>query len=96
MFTVIASTLAGFIPSTTLVRTPEDDVSIVQTDRLGGNFAYSTNEGHAFKEIGPIVENVVRPVAVTYRQPHFVPLTYAAVRTPIVPSFALHEERRFF
>lgn len=52
-----ASTI--IIPATTtLVRSPAHDSAIVQSERLGGSFAYSTLEGHAYKAITPVVQNV--------------------------------------
>ncbi|PSN46325.1 hypothetical protein C0J52_15203 [Blattella germanica] len=53
-------------PVATLVRAPKYDSAIIQSDRLGGNFAYSTAEAHAYAVVSPIVQNVVKPVAVSY------------------------------
>lgn len=50
-----ASTL---IPAALTYRAPEFDSAIIRSDRLGGNFAYSTVEGHAFKSIAPVVQDV--------------------------------------
>lgn len=52
-----ASTI--ILPAAThLVRSPAHDSAIVQSERLGGSFAYSTLEGHAYKAITPVVQNV--------------------------------------
>ena len=63
------------IPSTTLIRTPAHDSAIIRSDRLGGNFAWSTHEGHAYAAISPVVQHVSTPVAVSY---HAQPVAYAA------------------
>lgn len=53
-----ASTIILPAATTTLVRSPAHDSAIVQSERLGGSFAYSTLEGHAYKAITPVVQNV--------------------------------------
>ncbi|XP_067000828.1 uncharacterized protein [Anabrus simplex] len=68
-----------------LVRTPSLDSAVIQSDRLGGNFAYSSVEGHAYAAITPVVQNVVRPVAVSYTA-HQVPVgTVAVAQHNVVP-----------
>ena len=60
----------GFvIPPTTLVRAPSHDSAIIRSDRLGGNFAYSVEEGHAYAAVTPVVQHVSTPVAVSYEAP---------------------------
>ncbi|XP_047117285.1 translation initiation factor IF-2-like [Schistocerca piceifrons] len=61
-----------------LVRTPSLDSAVIQSDRLGGNFAYSAVEGHAYAAVSPVVQNVVRPVAVSYTA-HQVPVGHAVL-----------------
>lgn len=59
--TLFAVTLGGLlpiIPTTTLIRAPHHDSAIIQSDRVGGNFAYSTVEGHAYQAISPVVKHV--------------------------------------
>lgn len=53
-------------PITTWVRVPQQDSAIIQSERLGGNFAYSTIEGHAYAALNPLIENVHTPIAVNY------------------------------
>ena len=66
----------GFVvPATTLVRAPSHDSAIIRSDRLGGNFAYSVHEGHAYAAVSPVVQHVQTPVAVSY---HAAPLAYHA------------------
>lgn len=75
--------LAAAIPAPALVRTPSLDSAIIKSERLGGNFAYSTVEGHAYAAVSPVVQRVVEPVAVTYTARQ-VPLGYAAAPGPLL------------
>merc|ERR1711909_85977 len=68
----------GFVvPATTLVRAPSHDSAVIRSDRLGGNFAYSVQEGHAYAAVSPVVQHVATPVAVSYEAPAVVPSAYA-------------------
>lgn len=80
MFFIIGSAFATnvLVPATTLYRAPEHDSAIIQSERFGGNFAYSTVEGHAYKAVSPIVQNIVKPVAVSYATKLAPTLTYAS------------------
>merc|ERR1712154_628488 len=40
-------------PAPYLVRAPAHDSASIEHHRLGGNFAYSTAEAHAFAEVAP-------------------------------------------
>merc|ERR1712127_514705 len=60
---------AFVIPATTVVRAPSHDSAIIRSDRLGGNFAYSVQEGHAYAAVAPVVQHVSTPVAVSYEAP---------------------------
>ncbi|KAJ9598887.1 hypothetical protein L9F63_026578, partial [Diploptera punctata] len=42
-----------------VVRAPHFDSAVIKSDRLGGNFAYSHAESHAYAAINPVVENVL-------------------------------------
>lgn len=66
VFALVAAASAGVIPATTLVRAPSHDSAIIQSDRIGGNFAYSSVEGHAYAAVSPVVQNVVSPVGISY------------------------------
>ena len=46
------------MPVTTLVRAPAHDSPIIKSDRLGGNFAYSVVEGHAFGVVTRLVGGI--------------------------------------
>merc|ERR1712183_343378 len=59
------------------VRAPSHDSAIIQSHRLGGNFAYSTHEAHAYAVQTPVIGHRTVPVGVTYHQ-----------GTPIVKSSA--------
>ncbi|RZC38116.1 uncharacterized protein BDFB_004828 [Asbolus verrucosus] len=75
----------------TLVRTPSFDSAIIKSDRLGGNFAYSTVEGHAYAAVSPVVQRVTEPVAVSYTA-HQVPLGFAAAPVAVSqPIYAHHQ-----
>lgn len=71
----VAFSQAAVVPAPALVRTPSLDSAVVKSDRVGGNFAYSTVEGHAYAAVAPVVQRVVEPVAVTYTAKQ-VPLGY--------------------
>merc|ERR1712240_299594 len=53
----------------TLVRAPAHDSASIEHHRLGGNFAYSTAEAHAFAEVIPQISTLTHPVAET-THPH--------------------------
>merc|ERR1711910_196556 len=52
-----------------LVRAPAHDSASIEHHRLGGNFAYSTAEAHAFAEVVPQISTLTHPVAET-THPH--------------------------
>jgi len=60
----------GVLPATLaaaphLVRAPAHDSASIEHHRLGGNFAYSTAEAHAFAEVVPQISTLTHPVAET-------------------------------
>jgi hypothetical protein len=64
---VLCAVSAGYIAGpAAVVRAPSFDSAIIKSERLGGNFAYSTAESHAYAAISPVVQNVISPVGVTY------------------------------
>lgn len=72
-----------------LVRTPSLDSAVVHSERVGGNFAYSTVEGHAYTALSPaVVHHAPAPVAIAYKaQPVVAPLpavVHAAAPLPAV------------
>jgi hypothetical protein len=57
--------LVSVVPgTTTLLRTPHLDSAVIHSERVNGNFAYSTVEGHAYQAITPVV-HVSQPVVRT-------------------------------
>jgi len=69
LFATLACASAGLIaPATTLLRAPAHDSAIIQSHRFGGNFAYRTDEAHAYAAINPVISTVRRPVGVSYHQ----------------------------
>ncbi|XP_063860451.1 uncharacterized protein LOC135100869 [Scylla paramamosain] len=57
---------AAIIPAPIAFRTPSHDSAIIQSHRLGGNFAYSTHEAHAYGVQTPIIGTRTVPVGVSY------------------------------
>jgi hypothetical protein len=49
----------------TLIRAPAHDSASIEHHRLGGNFAYSTAEAHAYAEVTPQISTLTHPVAET-------------------------------
>merc|ERR1712106_1053637 len=60
----VAPALVG-APASFLVRAPAHDSASIEHHRLGGNFAYSTAEAHAYAEVSPQISTVTHPVAET-------------------------------
>ncbi|KAG8331415.1 oleosin-B6-like [Homalodisca vitripennis] len=75
---------AAIYPATHYVHTPQYDSAVIKSDRLGGNFAYSSVEAHAYAAVQPVVQNVLSPVGVSYTA-H--PVSYPVVPA-IVPAYA--------
>lgn len=61
---VCAST--QLVPAPIAFRAPSHDSAIIQNHRLGGNFAYSTHEAHAYGVQTPIISQRVVPIGVSY------------------------------
>ena len=76
LLTSLVTCQAAIIPATTLIRAPNHDSAIIHSDRLGGNFAYFVQEGHAYVAISPVIQNVVTPIGVTYPAPVLVTVPY--------------------
>lgn len=63
-------------PAPALVRTPSLDSAVVHSERVGGNFAYSTVEGHAYTALSPVVHHAPAPIAIAYKaQPIVAPVS---------------------
>jgi hypothetical protein len=51
--------LVSVVPgTTTLLGTPHLDSAVINSERVNGNFAYSTVEGHAYQAITPVVHGI--------------------------------------
>ena len=89
LFSVASLSLAAVIPASTLVRIPSEDSAVIQSHRLGGNFAYSAHEAHAYGVNTPIVEQRIVPQGITYH--HGVPQvrTHTTVHKQSVPQFGV-------
>ena len=86
----------GFVvPATTLVRAPSHDSAIIRSDRLGGNFAYSVQEGHAYAAVSPVVKYFSTPVAVSYETPAVYPTGYAYHGVPLHTSTVTVEAPKY-
>ncbi|CAL8098991.1 unnamed protein product [Orchesella dallaii] len=72
---------AGVIPSTVIARAPALDSAVIKSDRLGGNFAYSVAESHAYTATSPIVQHIPQAVGVSYSVPQ---IAYQQVAAPVV------------
>merc|ERR1711872_34631 len=106
-----ASTVA-VAPGTTLVGTvaapaaafrvcaPAHDSASIVHERLGGNFAYSTAEAHAYADVVPQISTITHPVAETTHthipakiatfQPAPIVRTHQTVHQPIVHETRTH------
>lgn len=71
MLVAYAAAGAVYVGAPALVRAPAYDSAVITSNRLGGNFAYSTVEAQAYAAVSPVVQNVATPVAVSY---HATPL----------------------
>jgi len=63
--TVAVAPAAPVAAAPYLVRAPAHDSASIEHHRLGGNFAYSTAEAHAFAEVTPQISTLTHPVAET-------------------------------
>merc|ERR1712123_489430 len=92
----VAPDLVG-APASFLVRAPAHDSASIEHHRLGGNFAYSTAEAHAYAEVSPQISTLTHPVAETTHT--HVPAPIAThqpspiVRTTHVAQPIVHETK---
>ncbi|KAI9565942.1 hypothetical protein GHT06_009740 [Daphnia sinensis] len=80
----LAAANAYVMPAPYLVRTPAHDSAIIKSDRLGGNFAWSTVEGHAYAAVTPVVQRVLTPVGVSH---HAIAAPYYGYPYGVYPQF---------
>lgn len=74
----------AIVPAPALIRTSSLDSAVVKSDRVGGNFAYSTVEGHSYSAVVPVIQRVVQPVEV--RQTYYP--SFIGTYFPSQPVFA--------
>lgn len=72
-----------------VVRVPSEDSAIIQSHRLGGNFAYSTHEAHAYGVQTPIIKQRVVEKGVTYHHGEPVVNTHTSYVKQSVPQFGV-------
>merc|ERR1712002_949890 len=63
-----ASVIPLAVPASVAVRAPSHDSAIIQSHRLGGNFAYRTDEAHAYAVQTPVLGQRTVPIGVSYHQ----------------------------
>ncbi|CAG7835314.1 unnamed protein product [Allacma fusca] len=73
LLAIVAAANAGLVAGpavlsapTIISRAPAFDSAVIKSDRLGGNFAYSVAESHAYAAHTPVVQQIASPVAVSY------------------------------
>ncbi|KAJ9575968.1 hypothetical protein L9F63_007157 [Diploptera punctata] len=87
---VLCVVRAGFVAGpAAVVRAPHFDSAIIKSERLGGNFAWSTAESHAIATVNPVVQNVVAPVGVSYTA-HTLTAPVARVAAPLAVPWTGH------
>merc|ERR1711988_1271071 len=75
-----------------LVRAPAHDSASIEHHRLGGNFAYSTAESHAFAEVTPQISTLTHPPAkIATHQPAPIVRTHH-VAQPIFQDVPVHAQ----
>merc|ERR1711887_281174 len=72
-----------------LLAVSSQDSAVIQSHRLGGNFAYSAHEAHAYGVQTPIIEQRVVPTGVTFH--HGVPQvrTHTSVHKQLIPQYGV-------
>lgn len=81
----VVAPVAPLAAATYISRAPAFDTAVIKSDRIGGNFAYSVAENHAYAQHTPIVQTVSTPVAVSYTAA--APVAYAAAAPVAYASY---------
>ena len=76
------------VPGPVAVRAPSHDSAIIQSHRLGGNFAYSTHEAHAYAVQTPTIGTRTVPVGVSYHHGAPVVSTSTDFLTHHIPQYS--------
>merc|ERR1712168_899861 len=96
LFAAISASYVG--PASHLARVPSHDSAVIQSHRLGGNFAYRTDEAHAYASVHPVITPVQVPVGETYHAPiaYHTPVSYETkhhtekVEVPVHHTYATY------
>ncbi|CAO1443151.1 unnamed protein product [Diamesa serratosioi] len=88
LFALVASVYCSVypvLPAASLIRSPQHDSTVVRSENLNGNFAYSTVEGHAYQTVHPVYHhpyhvgyNLYQPQQqwVIQQHPQYIPQQY--------------------
>jgi len=104
LFAIIACAAASYLaPAASIARVPSHDSAVIQSHRLGGNFAYRTDEAHAYAVTHPVVTPVQVPVGATYHAPiaYHTPVSYETkhhtetVEVPVHKTYATYTAPKF-
>jgi len=99
LFALFAAISASYVgPASHLARVPSHDSAVIQSHRLGGNFAYRTDEAHAYASVHPVITPVQVPVGETYHAPiaYHTPVSYETkhhtekVEVPVHQTYATY------
>merc|ERR1712071_44266 len=90
-------------PTAHLVRTPQHDSAMVESQRYGGNFAYKTVEKPAYAEVRPIIRKEVVETGVSYSHgpahvtKHIVPQAPVVTRSyeTVHPAAVVREDTHY-
>ncbi|XP_071529481.1 uncharacterized protein [Panulirus ornatus] len=86
---MILCAVAACASAQLVYRAPSHDSAIIQSHRLGGNFAYSTNEAHAYAVQTPVIGHRTVPVGVSYHPGAPIVKTSTDVITQQIPQYGL-------
>lgn len=70
LFAIVACAYAA--PNPQFIAAEQFDSAIVRSDRLGGNFAYSSVEGPAHRAYAPYYRSYARPATVYESRPYAI------------------------
>merc|ERR1712142_337405 len=88
-----ASVIPLAVPASVAVRAPPHDSAIIQSHRLGGNFAYRTDEAHAYAVQTPVIGQRTVPVGVSYYQGQPIVKSTTDYITHKVPQVAYYPQQ---
>ncbi|XP_071529486.1 uncharacterized protein [Panulirus ornatus] len=86
---MILCAVAACASAQLVYRAPSHDSAVIQSHRLGGNFAYSTNEAHAYAVQTPVIGHRTVPIGVSYHPGAPIVKTSTDVITQQIPQYGL-------